>query len=399
MSSNFTRRFLFLQGPPGPLFLRLAKSLTDSGNEVYRINLSGGDRLDWPEPTIDYRDNFSRWPVFIDKFIREHRITDVLMYGDCRPYHVVAHGIASSRKLRIHVLEEGYLRPDWMTLELDGVNARSRLTRNKQWIREQAKRLPPETVHDPITATFRRRARDSYWYYHYVCTGRIRYPHYRSHRPRGIIMDGFGWLWWLWWRDRRDKAAEQTLREIAGKPFFVFPLQLSGDYQIRAHSHFPDMEGAARYVIESFAANAPDDVHLLVKAHPLDNRFHSWAGFVRKEARRLKIEDRLHYVDGGDLQDMARDARGMVCVNSTSATLSLAAGVPVCAIGEAIYNLPGLTHQGHLDGFWRDPQPPEPGLFEDFRRVLTDQCLVRGGLASESAVTILVESMHERLLR
>ena len=92
-----------------------------------------------------------------------------------------------------------------------------------------------------------------------------------------------------------------------------------------------------------------------------------------------------------------RSARGLICVNSTSATLALANGTPVCTLGRAIYDMPGLTHQDHLDSFWSKPTPPEPGLFEAFRRVLVDRCLVRGGLASESAVSVLIDSMLERL--
>ena len=87
----------------------------------------------------------------------------------------------------------------------------------------------------------------------------------------------------------------------------------------------------------------------------------------------------------------------MVCVNSTSATLALAAGSPVCALGEAIYNMPGLTFTGHVDEFWGNPVPPEPGLYGAFRRVLVDRCLVRGGLASESAVATLVKGMADKL--
>jgi capsular polysaccharide export protein len=94
---------------------------------------------------------------------------------------------------------------------------------------------------------------------------------------------------------------------------------------------------------------------------------------------------------------MVRSARGLVCVNSTSATLALAQGTPVCTIGEAIYDITGLTHQRHLDTFWAAPEPPEDGLYPAFRRVLSDRCLVRGGLASESAVNILIDSVLERL--
>ena len=59
--------------------------------------------------------------------------------------------------------------------------------------------------------------------------------------------------------------------------------------------------------------------------------------------------------------------------------------------------VPGLTFARHLDEFWNGPVPPEPGLYGAFRRVLVDRCLVRGGLASESAVRTLIESMLVRL--
>jgi capsular polysaccharide export protein len=393
------RAFLFLQGPPGPLFRQLGAAIVERGFPVYRINLSGGDARDWPDATTNFRGRFSEWPVFFDKFLREHRITDLVLFGDCRPYHVSAHGLARSRDVRTHVLEEGYLRPHWMTLEPEGVNARSRLSRDKRWFREEALRLGPEPNLPPVTASFRRRARDSYWHYHRVVVGRLTFPHYRSHRSGSIIVEGFGWLWKFARERRQRERTEKVLQILSGEPLFVLPLQLSGDFQIRAHSPFPDMQSAASYAIESFAAYAPAGMHLLLKAHPLDCSFYNWPRFVREHASRLGLEGRLHYVDGGDLDKMIRGARGLVCVNSTSATLALAQDTPVCAIGEAIYDMPGLTHQGHLDTFWTNPTPPERGLYPAFRRVLVDRCLVRGGLASESAVTTLVESMTERLCR
>jgi capsular polysaccharide export protein len=379
------------------LFQQLGAAIADTGISVYRINLSGGDRYNWPDGAIDFRGRFSDWPVFFDKFLREHRITDLVLFGDCRPYHVSAHGMAELRGVRTHVLEEGYLRPDWMTFELEGVNARSTLSRDKTWFRKEAMRLPAELPLAPITASFARRARDSYWHFHHVLDGRFRYPHYRSHRSGSILMEGFGWLWRFARSGVRERAAASKLRKLDGKPLFVLPLQLSGDYQIRAHSPFPDMQSAATYVIESFAAYAAPEDHLLLKAHPLDSSFFDWGKFVRRQAIRAGLADRLHFIDGGDLEPLVKAARGLVCVNSTSATLALAAGTPVCTVGEAIYDMPGLTHQQHLDRFWADPTPPEPGLYPAFRRVLVDRCLVRGGLASESAVTTLIASILERL--
>jgi capsular polysaccharide export protein len=397
MMARQDRAFVFLQGPPGPFFRLLGEEMTRQGLTVHRINVSGGDRLDWPDGAVNFRGRYSEWPVFFDKFLRENRITDLLVYGDCRPYHLAAHGVAALRNVRTHVLEEGYLRPHWMTLEPEGVNARSTLSRDKNWFFKEARLLPPEPDLAPVTASFRRRARDSYWYYHHVFTGRLAYPHYRSHRSTPILKEGFGWLWKFWRERNAAREADNVLRQLEGTPMVVLPLQLSGDYQIRAHSPFPDMQSAASYVIESFAAYAPSEMHLLLKAHPMDCSFFNWSKFVRQHAKRLGLEGRLHFVEGGDLDRMAREARGLVCVNSTSATLALANDTPVCTLGDAIYDLPGLTHQRHLDTFWSNPTAPEPGLYPAFRRVLVDRCLVRGGLASESAVSTLIASMVARL--
>jgi capsular polysaccharide export protein len=366
------------------------------GVTVHRINISGGDLRDWREGAVNFRGRFSEWPAFVDRYIREHGVTDLMLFGDCRPYHVSAHGIAQLRKVRTHVLEEGYLRPDWMTLEPEGVNARSSLSRNKGWFLKEAKRLPPQPELPPITASFRRRARDSYWHYHSVVTGILEFPHYRSHRS-SLVVEGLGWLWKLARQTRRELQTADLLSRLESKNFFVFPLQLSTDSQIRVHSLFPDMQSAVSYTMESFAAHAPADIHLLLKSHPLDPGFFSWPRFIGRTARRLGIHGRIHFVSGGHLETMLESARGLVCVNSTSATLALARDIPVCTLGEAIYDIEGLTHQDHLDSFWSEPTPPEPGVYEAFRRVLVDRCLIRGGLASESAVEILVQSTLERL--
>lgn len=391
------RAFLFLQGPPGPLLHQLATAMRDRGMKVERINICAGDRIDWPEPATDFRGRFGDWPVFFDNFLREHQITDILLFGDCRPYHVSARGIAALRGVRTYVLEEGYLRPHWMTLELDGVNGHSRLARNKEWLIEQASALPPEPYLPPITATFRRRVRDTARHYIAVHAGKLAYPFYRTHRPGSALMEAIGWGWKYLTRTRRERQTAAVLSHLEGKPFFLFPLQLSCDYQIRSHSPFPDMRAAARYVMESFARHAPDDVHLLIKAHPFDTSLFNWRQSINRRACRLGIGDRVHFIDGGELEQLAADTAGMVCVNSTSATLALAAGSPVCTLGEAIYKVPGLTYPRHIDEFWTDPVPPEPGLYGAFRRVLVDRCLVRGGIASESAVQTLIDSMLERL--
>lgn len=394
----FRRRiFLFLQGPPGPLFAELGKHLAERGHGVFRVNLNGGDEWDWPEQSICYRGTMRRWPQFVHDLMERNGVTDLILYGDCRPMHVAAHGMAKLRGVDIHVLEEGYIRPDWMTWEPEGVNGYSTLPKNPNWYLNEARSLPPMPDLPPITASFKRRARDSYWHYHRIVTGRWKYPFYKTHRPNWIIGEGFGWMFRFTRAAHHRKVSADALCRLEGKRYFVLPLQLSADYQIRIHSPFASMSDAADLVLGSFARHAPADTMLLVKDHPLYCDFQDWGKVLARKARKLGIEDRLVHVYDGDLQSMIDGSAGMVCVNSTAATLALAVGKPVKVLGEAVYDIPGIIDRQQLDLFWSRPTPPNPAIYDAFKRVLYNRCLVRGGLASESAVQILVEGLLERL--
>jgi capsular polysaccharide export protein len=392
------RSFLFLQGPPGSFFWQLGQRLHELGCDIYRINLNGGDQGDWPGNATNYRGSRKRWTLFIDRFLCDNGITDIVLFGDCRPLHMAAHRMAQLRKIDVHVFEEGYIRPDWLTLEPSGVNGNSSLSRDPEWYLQEAKNLPPIPKRPSITASFGRRARDAYRYYSRTILTCLLFPFYTSHRQGWLITEGIGWLY-KFTRDKSDAAkAEATIASLRGADYFLFPLQLSNDYQIRAHSPFHDMAEALEYTLHSFARRAPAHVKLLVKEHPLDSRLASWRRQIDALARKAGIGDRVLHIAGGDLAELAENAIGMITVNSTSATLALAAGVPTIALGKAIYDIPRVTHQGSLDEFWVRPQAPDTAVYEAFRRVLYDQCLIYGGLASQSAIEIGVESAAERLL-
>lgn len=391
------RNFLFLQGPPGPFFWQLGERLKSLECGIFRINLNGGDKADWPGEATNYRGRRRKWPLFLDRFLVDHAITDVVLYGDCRPMHMAAHRMAQLRKIDVHVFEEGYIRPDWLTLEPSGVNGFSSLPRDPNWYLEEARGLPPVPVRPTITASFKRRARDAFRYYSYVQFNPT-FPFYRSHRKSSLTMEFIGWVWKAMFEKSELARADRVIEELRERPYFLFPLQLSNDFQIREHSPFQDMAEAVNYVLASFARRCPNGPMLLVKEHPLDASLARWRATIDAAAKRLGIADRVVHIAGGNLHDLAANARGLVTVNSTSATLSLAAGVPTIALGKAIYDVPGITHQGKLDDFWPRPHAPDPATFEAFRRVLYDRCLIYGGLASESATNTLVESALERLV-
>src|SRR6266480_3869147 len=84
------RSFLFLQGPISNFFDRLGRALVARGHRVHRINLHFGDQLFWRLPATHYRGRFEDWREFVADVIERHEVTDLVLHGDRRPYHIVA---------------------------------------------------------------------------------------------------------------------------------------------------------------------------------------------------------------------------------------------------------------------------------------------------------------------
>jgi capsular polysaccharide export protein len=91
-------------------------------------------------------------------------------------------------------------------------------------------------------------------------------------------------------------------------------------------------------------------------------------------------------------------ARGIVTVNSTVGTTSLAQGLPVITLGTAIYNMPGLTFQGPLDAFWKDAAPPDAELFRRYRNTVIYTTQANGGYYSAYARSLAVENCLRLLM-
>lgn len=394
------RSFLFLQGLATFFFVRLGDALAARGHAVQRINFNPGDRLFWPRPgTLDFTGRADEWPGFLAAAIARHGVTDLVMFSDCRPPHEAAVSLAARQGLRAWVFEEAYLRPGYITLELGGVNARSPLPRDPGWIRRAAQGLPPAAPETSSGGSFLRRASDDVRYNIANLLGRRRFPHWQTHRAWNPFHEYAGWLARGALRPLRRARAERRLATLATwpGPVFVVPMQLEGDYQVRVHSPFASVAEALELIVASFARHAPRDALLGLKGHPLDNGLHDWAGLIRRLGTQHGAADRLLYLPELAYGQVLAPASGVVTINSTAGMQSLREGKPVIALGQALYDIPGLTYQGGLDAFWTDPTPPDPALVDALRRVLAAHCLIRGGFFAEAHIQEAVRNATARL--
>src|SRR6218665_324808 len=135
LEGTASRTFLFLQGPASPFLKLLAETLESKGASVQKINVCLGDAVFWGlRASRFFRRKMAEWPVYLDCHITDHNVTDLVMLGDGRQLHAVAADIGIRRGIRVHILEHGYLRPDWLTIEPDGMSAQSRFPQSPQRI-------------------------------------------------------------------------------------------------------------------------------------------------------------------------------------------------------------------------------------------------------------------------
>ncbi|SEQ36550.1 capsular polysaccharide export protein [Faunimonas pinastri] len=382
------RHFLFLQGLATPFSFRLARRLSRAGHRTTRVHVSGADLVFWWGRAILYRGRLADWPVFVADLMKGRGVTDLVLFGDCRPYHRAAIEAAERLGLRVHVFEEGYLRPGWITLERGGTNGYSRLSRDPRTILERAARLTGPEASSSVRSSFFNRAA---WDVGANIVGFALsplFPHYRWHGPTHPFREYAGWMARFARAPGEGRRSRRVVDALlgSGKPFFLVPLQLHSDYQIRVHSRFESPFEPIEDIIASFARHATGESQLLFKLHPLDPGLIPYAREIAAIAGRHGVADRMHFIKDGHLPTLTTRSEGVVLVNSSAGLLALQLGKKLKALGRAIYDMPGLTFQEPLDRFWTSPDAPDPELVLAFHRVLIAQTQITGDFFTRDGI-------------
>lgn len=375
------RRVLFLQGPPTGFWRDLAAAFEAEGHHVLKVDLCTADALFWRRPGARaFRAPFSRWRPWLAQLLEAERIDAVLYYADRLPYHVVAAEEAAARGLDAWAVEFGYLRPDWLTLERGGMGAFSHLPDDPDAWRALGAAAPAPDEGARFGHSFAAEATADIAFNLANALLALPFPFFRMDKPVHPILDYPSWIPRLMRGGREAARAEAVTAEAeAGAwPYHLLALQLATDYQIRDNTAFADLGEMVDEVLASFARAAAPGRRLIVKLHPLDNGASDWPGRMRAAAARLGVAERVTVIDGGRLDALIRHAGGVIVANSTVGLHAIRAGAPVAALGAAVYAMPGLTHQGPLDGFWEGARRPDPELAQLFVRGLAAAAQVRG---------------------
>lgn len=352
-----------------------------------------GDRVYWGKRGAwSFRGAPSGLPDFLSTIYREEGITDQILFGDRRPVHRPAVERSEGHGVRTHVFEEGYFRPYWVTLEREGVNGHSLLPRDPDWFREAGKKIPDYGNGVKFRSTFKLRAAYDVFYHLAGMFNPLFFPGYRTHSPVIAPLEYAGYLYRFsmlkFWKSRDAEIIDSLIR--ARKLYYVLPLQLNSDAQIRDHSRFENMMEVIDFVMASFARHAPVAARLVIKNHPLDMGLVNYQRVIDRLSNEYGLRGRIDYLESGNLDALISHSQGTITVNSTVGAISLGHDCPTVTLSDPIYNLLGLTFQGGLDAFWRAGEHPDLKLFRYFRNVVIHTTQVNGGFYSKEGIDMAV---------
>ncbi len=380
LNHPIAQRILLLQGPVGPFFHNFKKFLFENGAErVIKLNFNGGDDFFYKEgEIIRYHRRSGDLEKFYRKLLLKYNIQTVYMFGDCRPVHKAAIRVLKKLKIDFYVFEEGYLRPNYITLEKDGVNGYSSLPRDLSEIPDC---VQAHEARDHVGyGKFRYMALYAFLYFFFGFLRKKNYFHYKHHKPFRLIDPYFWFLSFIRkmiYRFTEKKIARDILKNHKKNYFFV-PLQVYNDTQISEHSAYRNVEAFLSDIIPLFAKNAPLESLLVIKHHPMDRGHRNYKKLIIKLSEKYGVLKRVRYLHEVNLPAMLKNALGVVLINSTLGLSSLYHGTPVKVFGRAFYDIKGLTSQSSRESFWKEPGAVCEKNFLKYRNFLASQTQLRG---------------------
>ncbi|WP_350335667.1 capsule biosynthesis protein [Coralliovum pocilloporae] len=365
------------------------------------INFSLGDWIcTFGLGARNYVGKVRNWRDYLERFVDENNITDIVYYADQRPYHRIARSVARHRGLNVYAYEFGYFRPDWITLERGGMGVFSHFPNDPEQIRELAKDIEFDEPDTFYPYQFKDEAFFEVIYHLVPFFFPYLFPHYRKDRYYNPLLDYLSYIPRLLRSKANDRKAQSAVEALVAEdvPFFVVAMQMQSDYQIRRASPYTHLSEMITEVVDSFVDHAPENSKLVFKLHPLDNGYENWPKVISNYAEQKGCSDRLLVIDGSNLQTLYKHGSGVIVINSTAGLSALVSNLPVKTLGTAIFDVPEVTFQGELDAFWTEGHAPDPETFAALSKLLKASVQVKGNFFTREGQNAAIPEFARRIM-
>ncbi len=344
-------------------------------------------------------DTLERWETFLRTVMRRNHVTAIVTFNDSCIKSTTAHRVANELGVQRYVLEEGYLRPHWITFDHEGVSGNSLLPKDPEFYLGQQS---PTVGHETFRQSFRFVTRDTILHFTACTALSPALPYDASYYGDNVLTQAFGYTReYLSRKTTRERPVLDALRAAkeAGRTSFVALMQKPGDSQLRYHSKYRANNPYLREVIGSFAAHAAPDAILVVKQHPLDYGIERSKELFDALISEHGLRGRAYYIRKLPIEDVLEVCSGLVTINSTGGLAAVERHMPVITLGNAIYDMPGLTFQHGIDRFWLGATDPDAAVVGAFVRYLKARTQINGGYYTRRQLALLTENLVDRMMK
>ncbi len=392
-----------LQGPVGPFFRELHKSLSAAEFSVKRVVFHSGDSLfSFNQDCARFTGTLDAWEAWLRFEIAQNQPDCIVLFGSSRPAHKAAREIAKIFGIYVLSLEEGYLRSGYVTAEFDGNNQHSKLA---SWKPQGRLPIDAGTVPAPMAMRSSFLTMSVWGALYYLAREAFSRDSDEElfHRPRERLLP----MAWSWCNHTLRQIAARivefpTLNALRAKSGYILvPLQVSQDSQIQVAARQWDLE---KLVDASLRALAHTELNQMVvfKLHPLERENGSISRLIKQRAGALGIRRaRFIVLRSGRIGELTAYAGGVIVINSTSAFSALHHKVPLLVLGDAVYRHADLVTIGDDDQdiatFFKLRSTKSQEVIEEFIEVLKAQSLVPGDFYVAAGRKIAAQNIVHKL--
>lgn len=406
--SPHSHLIVLLQGPVGPFFDQLQTYLKEKGYRVERFVFHSGDRFFSGNRCTRFEGTLVEWEQCFTDYLDQYQPACVVCFGSERPAHKVARSLAKQRNIPLLSLEEGYIRPGFVTVEEGGNNANSPLAGQLPENNFDRAVVKPDIHHVVNYRSFNRMGYYAILYYvirTFFSSSISRELYHRRFFPPAEV---FYWLrngYRKLFHRGADNPTIHRLLEYYPEQYFLVPLQVAADSNLQQAAQGWDSPRLITSLITSFAASAPKHCRLVFKVHPLERGHNRYEREIQEIAEQQGIADRVDLIDTGSMGLLARHAAGMITINSTSGLSAIHHGIPVLLVGKGLYEHASLAVCGEgkpdFDRFWHYSEHYERVAPAAFRHRYLDwirhNALVKGDFYHPDGMSVACTGVHHKI--
>ena len=374
---------LFLMGPIGTFFARLSNYLEENNVRTYKISFPLYEYGFPKSRLIKFHQDIYLFKNFLKKILIDKKIKHIFMYGNVLIPHREALSLVEELKIKdihvnTHIFELGYLRPNFVTLENQGINYNSAFIKSREFYLKQDSYeffpIPKKHARFRIRKIWKTISFINHSFKNYKIVNK---EHKLQPKPIYIWFQIKGFFLKFYFELSEHKLKKKCFVE---NRFFIVILQVSTDSQLTEGSDIKDNKKFIYEVIKDFAKANLNNINLVFKHHPRDRGYTNYLNLIEKFSTEFGVYKKVFYIHDYFLSKLFQNpnCKGTVLINSTVGYQSLFHSVPVKSLGITPYNIEGLSPQINLVSFFKNPLPVDRLLFNKFYKYILENSQING---------------------